>query len=845
MVDKPDIVKKLMEEEKLGKLESSSQDSHEDLEFLDDFPEKSFEDTSDEVVDICEEKKFTNHNDAETGSQISSENRYRLIAENTSDLISITTFSLKPVYIYVSPSNTRLLGYEPEELIGKNGFDFIHPDDRKNLTPLIKKYLSMKAKKLFTGKEHEIVERIEFRFSDKSGNWHYLESTVNIIGNELLFVSKDVTEQKKKEDEIDSERKQMLSIFDSMDGIIYVSDPKTYEILYANPALEKTFNKKLVGETCYKTIQNKKTPCEFCTNHIIFKDENKGKPYRWEFHNPVVDKDYSITDRVIKWSDGRDARFELAVDVTERKKAEEKLKESEEKYRLLVESSGIAITLFDRDGTYLFLNTIAAKWLNGKPDDYVGKSMYDVFPRDSADMFLERLHKIFKSGVGETIEEEVKSLNRWIFSNLQPVRNKDGEMIGVQILMEDITERKHMEEKLQESEEKFRTLYESATDAIMLLDENGFFDCNAAALRIFGLPSMNRFIYKHPNDLSPPKQPDGTDSYAAFNEHIATAYEKESDYFEWMHKRADGTIFPATVLLNHMKLKDRDILQAVVRNITEQKRKEKEIIKKNMDLKVVHKRLSSLNKDLEQKVKERTAEVEKILLQKDEFVGQLGHDLKNPLNPLVNLLPMLEERENDPETKKIFEVLNRNVNHMRNLVFNTIELARLKSSNVKLNIEDTNLLDEINNVIKMNNLLYEENNIEILNKADKNIIVKADKLRLTELFDNLIGNSVKYSPDGGTITIDAKQDKDFVTVSIKDTGIGITEGQLSHIFDDFYKVDKARHDFDSSGLGLPICNRIVKKHGGKMWAESKGEGKGTTMFFTLPISSEKQGVGID
>ena len=86
MVDKPDIVKKLREEEKLGKLESSSQNSHEDLEFLDDFPEKSFEDT-----------------DAETCSQISSEDRYRLIAENTSDLISITTFSLKPVYIYVSP----------------------------------------------------------------------------------------------------------------------------------------------------------------------------------------------------------------------------------------------------------------------------------------------------------------------------------------------------------------------------------------------------------------------------------------------------------------------------------------------------------------------------------------------------------------------------------------------------------------------------------------------------------------------------------------------------------------------------------------------------------------------
>jgi signal transduction histidine kinase len=159
---------------------------------------------------------------------------------------------------------------------------------------------------------------------------------------------------------------------------------------------------------------------------------------------------------------------------------------------------------------------------------------------------------------------------------------------------------------------------------------------------------------------------------------------------------------------------------------------------------------------------------------------------------------------------------------------------------VKFNIEDTNLLDELNNVIKRNSLLFEENNIEIENRTGKNVVVKTDKLRLTELFDNLIGNSAKYSSDGGTITIDAKQDKDFVTVSIKDTGIGIAEEQLSHVFDEFYKADESRHDFDSSGLGLSICKRIVEKQGGKIWAESEGEGKGTTMFFTLPISSEKQ-----
>jgi len=280
------------------------------------------------------------------------------------------------------------------------------------------------------------------------------------------------------------------------------------------------------------------------------------------------------------------------------------------------------------------------------------------------------------------------------------------------------------------------------------------------------------------------------------------------------------------------------ILEDLNETIVNLEKAEKEIKEKNMDLKVAHEKLSSLNKDLEQKVKERTAEVEKLLLQKDEFIGQLGHDLKNPLNPLVNLLPLLEEREHDPETKKIFEVVNRNVEYMRNLVVKTVELARLNSPNTELTINETSLLDEVNNVVEKNKLALEENSMKINNNIDGNIIVKADKLRIEELFDNLIINAIKYSKDMGTITIDAKEDKNFVTVSVKDTGIGITEEQLSHIFDEFYKADDARHDFDSSGLGLPICKRIVERHGGKIWAESSGEEKGTTFYFTIPSGSE-------
>ena len=241
----------------------------------------------------------------------------------------------------------------------------------------------------------------------------------------------------------------------------------------------------------------------------------------------------------------------------------------------------------------------------------------------------------------------------------------------------------------------------------------------------------------------------------------------------------------------------------------------------------------SLQEHIE-KLKERTAEVEKLLRHKDEFITQLGHDLKTPLAPLVSLLPMVEKREKDPKSKELLEVTIHNVNYMKDLVIKTLQIARLSSPDVQLNIEDINLLQGVNNVIGSEKFVFKGNSIKIENKINEKISVKADKLRFEELFGNIITNAVKFTPgDSGTIAIDAKEDKDFVTVSVKDTGLGMTGEQLEHIFDEFYKADESRHELDSSGLGLSICKRIVEKHSGKIWAESPGKGMGTTIYFTL------------
>jgi two-component system cell cycle sensor histidine kinase/response regulator CckA len=139
----------------------------------------------------------------------------------------------------------------------------------------------------------------------------------------------------------------------------------------------------------------------------------------------------------------------------------------------------------------------------------------------------------------------------------------------------DITERKRSEDALRSSETKFRTLYNSTCDAVMMLDEKGFFDCNPATLAMFGCATLEEFCSKHPADVSPPMQPDGTDSLTLANRQIATAMENGSNHFEWMHKRVNtGAVFPADVLLSAMELDGKRALQATVRDITERKRAE-------------------------------------------------------------------------------------------------------------------------------------------------------------------------------------------------------------------------------------------------------------------------------
>jgi len=283
-----------------------------------------------------------------------------------------------------------------------------------------------------------------------------------------------------------------------------------------------------------------------------------------------------------------------------------------------------------------------------------------------------------------------------------------------------------------------------------------------------------------------------------------------------------------------LKEYSQDLEKLVTKRTEELEDKTAYLEKINKDLIKTRKELNVLNKNLEKRIKERTEEVEQLLKQKDEFIDQLSHDLKSPLNPMTILLPILEKQEVDPKKIECFQVLRRNVEYMKNIATKTLELAKLNSPKTKFSLGKIDLKDEIKRIIKNKKTLFESKKLIIQNNITNKFLINADKLRFEEILSNLLENSVKYSNNNGKITFDAVKENDNVKISISDKGAGMTKKQIKHIFEEFYKADKSRHDFESSGLGLTICKRIVEKHGGKIWVESKGLGKGTTVFFTLP-----------
>ncbi len=274
----------------------------------------------------------------------------------------------------------------------------------------------------------------------------------------------------------------------------------------------------------------------------------------------------------------------IARDITERRRVEEALQESEKRFTQIAENAQEWIWEVDADGLYTYASPAVETVLGYKPEEIVGKKhFYDLLHPEDRDATKVAAFAVFagkqpfRNFANRNIHRNGRSV--WLSTSGVPKLDERGQLLGYRGVDADITERKEAEQKVLESERKFRALFESTNDAVMLLDANEFFECNEATLKVFGCSSREQCIGKHPSQLSPATQPDGTDSQTAAKKKIELAIETGRANFEWLHCRADGTAFMADVLLSSMELNGRTVLQAVVRDISDRKEAEKAVLR--------------------------------------------------------------------------------------------------------------------------------------------------------------------------------------------------------------------------------------------------------------------------
>ncbi len=310
-----------------------------------------------------------------------SEEQFRLITENTTDNIALVTFDLKAKYIYVSPSVKPVLGYDPEDLLGKSFFDFIHPEDKKRLFPVLKKYMNSKIKKILTGKESKISETIEFRFKDKTGNWRFMQSTINIVGKQLLSVARDITERKKAEEALKQSEKNYRDLFNNATDAIYIQD-KEGRFLDVNQGAVDMYGypkRFFIG----KTPDFLSAPGKNDMKKIIgfVEDAFKGKPRQYDFWG--IRKNGEVFPKIVRSQKGfyldQEVIITYALDITERKQAEEELRESEKRFQKLLENvPTVAVQGYNSYGIVNYWNKANESLYGYTAEEAIGKNFVEL-----------------------------------------------------------------------------------------------------------------------------------------------------------------------------------------------------------------------------------------------------------------------------------------------------------------------------------------------------------------------------------------------------------------------------------------------------------------------------------
>jgi PAS domain S-box-containing protein len=744
------------------------------------------------MVDITERKQ------AEAALK-ESEEKYRRIIELANEGIIIGDQDGKITYVNVKMA--EMIGYSASEMIGKIGLDFM-PDDQKE------KVLATRAK---LRNKSPVQEEFCFLCKDGSRLWT-IGGTAPIVNEKGAHIGNiamhtNITGRKMAEESLRKSIEKTNAILNVTSESLWMMDLEG-NILGANESAARRLGKKVeevVGMKWYgllpdhvRELRQAKIDEMVRSGEIVrFEDERAGINFHHTFY-PVRDADNKISGLVI-----------FSQDITERKKAEKAISESEEKFRVMANAMPQLAWIANADGYILWYNQGWYDYTGTTPEQMEGwgwQSVHhpewlpDVMEKWKASLATEKTFEMLFPLLGKD------GIYRSFLTRGLPFFNSEGRLIQWFGTNTDVSELQEVERKLKEAIDKLNIALENGNIGVWEWNLNtNEVVWDERMENMFGLErgtfgkSLEAFEnLVHEDDITHVRK--AISDALEHDKPLETIYRTRS-------LNGKAKYISTKALLNKDNKGNPFSLTGVCFDVTGMREGSEQLVLR------LNEELLRSNKDLEQ------------------FAYVASHDLQEPLRMISSFTQLLSKKYSntlDDNAKEYIHFIVDGTKRMYDMINALLDYSRIETrGKVFSEVDMHKVIDKVKDNL---HLRAKEKNIRLT--VDNMPIVMADEGQMVQLMQNLVGNALKYNKDNASVHISSKEDANHHIISVKDEGIGIEPQYFDRIFRIFQRL-VTKEEYEGTGIGLAICKRIVERHGGEIWLESE-LGKGSTFYFSLP-----------
>jgi len=725
--------------------------------------------------------------------------------------ISIILMDISGKIVNTNKATEVLFGFTKEELLCKNYLNFSNYPENSSI------FTKERYKQLLDKKYLEHVE-IQIYKKDKTLIWVSLISFVIKLKEKTyiqVFVQ-DITQSKLLELKLKKSEENFEEIIQNLDVAYYKVNLEGV-LLYHN----RTFNKILgygINDNLVGTKINNLWLNSELINDYLKELKEKGSIKNFNIHIKEKDKEEIIIQiNAHLFSDkNKESQFieGTFTDITEQYILEQKLIDSEQRYKDIAELLPVVIFEADQEFNLTYVNKIAFDKFDFSREDYErGINGSQILSPEDRERGINDMAKFFK---GKKMPPQIYKLRKKDGSliitriNSRPIY-KNKKIVGIRSVVHDITDLVKAEEKLKEEEQKFRTITDQSFIGIAIIQDFQFKYTNKRFSEIIGYNAdeVKKWAPKeflniiHPEDREyVNKEVDikyfGKDNILANFQFRVIKKTGETIWLDLFSKTINYEGNPADLM--------------VTIDITKQKEIEEFITLENKKYKT--------------------------------FLDVASHDLRTPLTSIygaTQLLKEMHQKDLSEDVSELIEIAHHGSERLKRIVLNILNISRLESNKLEIDKQKNNLVDIINDCVKDLSYLIERRNQNLSLELPDEFYLNVDRSGLEIALTNLISNSIKYTPPNGNINIKIRNKSKTAKIIISDDGIGLTKEELDQLFKKFvrFKRTKEEEEFiiqEGTGLGLYISREIVRLHGGDISVKSEGRNKGSTFTIELPYS---------